>query len=101
LTVGRLGDPLDELDEGLGMLGEELGILGEELGGLEELEELGMLGILEEEELDVDSQPTTANRVKQVSIYRNFLSRLLIYFLYAIFLILDALQILLFIKFLF
>jgi hypothetical protein len=62
-----------------------------------------MLGILEEEdeELDVDSQPTTANRVRPVSTHRNFLSKLFIYFLDVIFLILVALQIPILIKFLF
>ncbi|MDG2176692.1 MAG: hypothetical protein P8M72_11265 [Gammaproteobacteria bacterium] len=78
LTVGKLGELLDELEEGLGRLGEELGeLLGEELG---ELEELGMLGILEEddEELDVDSQPATVNSEMLTSKHLKFLSMLFI-----------------------
>lgn len=75
--LGMLGEELDELDEGLGKLGEELdeldeglGMLGDELEELEE--ELGMLGILgiledDEEELDEVWQPTINATDKAIS----------------------------------
>ncbi len=66
LAVGKLGDLAELEDDELGVLGEELGMLDEEvlgmleaLGELDELEGLGMLGmLLEDEELDDVWHPT-------------------------------------------
>ena len=63
-VLGMLG----ELEE----LGDELGMLGDELG---ELEELGMLGILDddEEELEVDEHPATKTAHMPIRIGRHCL----------------------------
>lgn len=73
--LGKLGDELDGLeDDELGMLGDELdelddelGMLGDELDELED-DELGMLGMLEDDdELDVDWQPTNTTTADPTS----------------------------------